>query len=116
MQRRCFLSASTAALATANAASSDPVTPAVIGADGMGHGHIRNLVKRPDARIATIRDIDQAVAERAAQTVQMETGQPPKLEADFRRMLEDKSIQAVVIATLATPAIPQPNFLGCQNI
>ena len=99
MQRRYFLSASTAALAAANAAPSSTVTIAVIGANGMGHGHIRNLVKRPDARIATICDIDQSVAERAGQIVRKETGRTPALEADFRRVLEDKSIQAVVIAT-----------------
>lgn len=99
MQRRYFLSASTAALATANAAPSDVVTLAVIGVNGMGHGHVRNMVKRPDARIATLCDIDQSVAERAGQTVQKETGRTPKLETDFRRVLEDKAIEAVVIAT-----------------
>jgi len=99
MERRFFLSASTAALAVSNAAPSDTVTLAVIGVNGMGHGHVRNFVKRSDVRIATLCDIDQAVAERAGQTVQKETGRTPKLEGDFRRVLEDKSIQAVVIAT-----------------
>lgn len=65
----------------------------------MGHVHVKNLVKRPDARVATICDIDQSAAERAGQTVQKETGRTPKLERDFRNVLEDKSIDAVLIAT-----------------
>jgi len=96
MNRRLFLSGSTAALA---APPGDIINLVVIGVNGMGHGHVRNLVKRSDARIAAICDIDQAVAERAGQTVQKETGRTPRLESDFRRVLEDKSIDAVVIAT-----------------
>lgn len=101
MQRRDFLSAA-AALAAAGATRGSPadqVSLAVIGVNGIGHSHVRNLVKRADARISTICDIDQSVAERAGQTVQQATGGTPKLESDFRRVLEDQSIDAVIIAT-----------------
>jgi predicted dehydrogenase len=101
MQRRDFLSGASALAATASTlrAGADQVSLAVIGVNGMGHGHVRNLVSRGDARVATICDIDQSVAERAGQTVQKATGRTPKLESDFRRVLEDKFINAVIIAT-----------------
>ncbi|MBI3682677.1 MAG: Gfo/Idh/MocA family oxidoreductase [Acidobacteria bacterium] len=98
MKRRDFLSlAGTAGVISA--APGDRVSVAVIGVNGIGHNHIRNFVKRSDVLIATICDIDQSVAERAGQTVLKATGRTPKLEGDFRRVIEDKSIDAVVIAT-----------------
>ncbi len=98
MQRRDFLSGA-AALTVLRASPNEQITVAVIGVNGMGHAHVRNLVKRPDVRIGSLCDIDQAVAERAGQTVLKATGAAPKLVDDFRRVLEDKSIHAVIIAT-----------------
>lgn len=101
MERRDFLAgaAMTAAAGAAQTPPSDRMTLSVIGTGGMGQGHVGRLVKRSDVRLATVCDIDQSNAERAAQAVQRATGQTPRIEGDFRRVLDDKSIDAVVIAT-----------------
>jgi predicted dehydrogenase len=77
----------------------DEVVVAIIGVGGQGSGHVQRVLGRKDARIAALCDIDQAHRERAGQTVNRERGYTPKLVEDFRELLDDKSIQAVIIAT-----------------
>ena len=108
--RREFLSRSTggaAALATAgtlairtsSASPNGQLGVSVVGVRGMGRGHVERLLTRDDVRITTICDIDQAVAERAGQMVHRAKGHTPELVEDFRNLLNDQSIDAVVVAT-----------------
>ncbi len=108
--RRRFLSDSVggaATLAAVNqlairstaASPNDAVVVAVIGAGGFGSTHVERLVKRQDARIAAICDVDQTRRERAGQMVHAGRGYTPKLVEDFRDLLNDKSINAFIIAT-----------------
>ena len=107
--RREFLSASLSGVAAAEAVSAglavkaaavnEQLQLAVIGVRGMGNGHVGRLVKRRDVRVSTLCDIDQKVLARAGQTVKSATGQAPVLVDDFRRVLDDPSVDAVVIAT-----------------
>lgn len=84
----------------ANAASpNDQIAVSVIGVGGMGHGHVERLLTRDDIRIASICDVDQANAERAGQTVHKGRGSTPALLGDFRRVLEDPAVDAVIVAT-----------------
>ena len=77
----------------------DQLQVAVIGVRNMGHGHIRNLVKRRDVRVAALCDVDRQMLDRAALTVTNANGQTPILLDDFRRVLDIKSINAVIVAT-----------------
>ena len=99
--RRDAVGAALAGLAIrANSASpNDQIGVSVIGVGGMGHGHVRRILTREDVRIVSICDVDQANAERAGQTVNSERGNTPKLVEDFRQVLEDKTVEAVVVAT-----------------
>src|SRR4051794_25635971 len=81
------------------ASPSDQVGVAVIGINGMGGFHVKTLAGRADARLVALCDVDENVLGRVAQTVQNATGKTPKLVGDFRRVLDDNGIQAVVIAT-----------------
>src|SRR5262245_10134870 len=81
------------------AAASDRVNVAVIGVNGMGHFHVKTLSQSPDARIVALGDVDEKVLARASETVQKATGKSPSSMGDFRKILDDKSIDAVVIAT-----------------
>ena len=110
MQRRQFLSKSigtAVALGTlANpgaqngfAASNEQLAIAVIGFNGMGFGHVRSIAKNSGARLVTLCDVDDAVLERGKQAVKSIAGNTPKLVRDFRRVLDDPSIDAVTIAT-----------------
>ena len=99
--RREAVSAAFGGLAVRASAASpnDQIGASVIGVGGMGHGHVERLLTRDDVRIVSICDVDQANAERAGQTVNKSRGSTPTLIEDFRRVLEDKSVDAVVVAT-----------------
>ena len=71
----------------------------LIGAGGMGRGHLRNLLLREDVHIACVCDVDDAVLEQVSGTVQKANRKKPRLVKDYRRLLEDASIHAVVVAT-----------------
>lgn len=105
MRRREFIdfgmrgaAAVTAARGVA-ALADDTVTVAVVGVGRMGSGHVNTLLRTPGARIGALCDINQEKMERAGQLVNREKGYTPRQEQDFRRLLEDKSIQAFMVAT-----------------
>ena len=99
--RREALSTASVGLAIRASAASpnNQIGASVIGVGGMGHGHIERLLIREDVRIVSICDVDQANAERAGQTVNRTRDDKPDLVEDFRRVLEDKNVDAVIVAT-----------------
>jgi predicted dehydrogenase len=104
MNRRHFVGStvSTVAFATLSnklVAQSDKVTIAVMGIRGQGAGLTRNFARLEDVNIAYLCDVDQNVFERAAKSVEELKSKRPQLIGDIRRALEDKSVDAVVIAT-----------------
>jgi predicted dehydrogenase len=107
VNRRNFLNASTgivtaAALAAAaklsEAAAGEPLNVGVIGPGGMGTNHLRLLAARKDVRVAYVCDVDANRLAAAARLVEQNGGQP-KAVKDLRQVLDDKSIEAVWIAT-----------------
>jgi predicted dehydrogenase len=64
-----------------------------------GGGHCLNLSKVPGVRIAKLCDVDERLFPKALAEVEKITGYRPKTEVDFRRLLDDKEIDAVSIAT-----------------
>ena len=99
--RREALSTASVGLAIQASAASpnNQIGASVIGVGGMGHGHIERLLIREDVRIVSICDVDQANAERAGQAVYRTRDDKPDLVEDFRRVLEDKNVDAVIVAT-----------------
>jgi predicted dehydrogenase len=78
--------------------ANDRVRVAIVGLRGRGENHIRGYGALPNVEIAALVDIDDNVmVERLAQVRKM--GFQPKTYSDIRKMLEDKSIDAVSIAT-----------------
>jgi predicted dehydrogenase len=77
----------------------DQVRIAVIGLRGRGMDHVRSFAKMPDVTIATVCDCDLNVVGPAVKAV-VDAGRPePKVVQDLRRVLDDKEIDAVSIAT-----------------
>jgi predicted dehydrogenase len=72
---------------------------AVCGVHGRGKDHIAGWSKQKEVRITAICDIDLNVAEAAAKTVEKQYGTKPAVIQDIRRLLDDKAIDAVSIAT-----------------
>jgi predicted dehydrogenase len=102
MQRRHFLvsaAATTAAASTSWAQANDRVRVAVIGVGSRGTAHIREMLPVANAEIAALVDPDGRRTEQASQMVFEKTGKRPRIETDMRRVFDDKSIDAVTVAT-----------------
>jgi predicted dehydrogenase len=102
MDRRQFLMGSAAALGAASSAfgaASDRVRVACIGIGGRGKDHIRGYSDLDNVEIAAICDVDDGHV--AAGLKQLEgLGKPkPQTYTDIRKLLEDKSIDAISIST-----------------
>ncbi len=97
MVRRTFLM--TPLAAAAQAPPSDRVRLAVIGMGSRGSELMRAFTRVPGAEIGAVVDPDGNRAEQAAAWVLKESGRRVRVESDMRRVFEDKSIDAVIIAT-----------------
>jgi predicted dehydrogenase len=73
-------------------------TDVVGGVGGRGHQLIAALLQVPDVRIAALCDVDQTFLRREAQLLK-DRGQAVATHTDLRRIFDDQSIDAVVIAT-----------------
>jgi predicted dehydrogenase len=98
MNRRHFLVAATTA-AQSWAAANDRVRVAIVGVGSRGSAHIGEILPVSNVEIAAVVDVDGRRTEAAAATVLQKTGQRPRIETDMRRIFEDKTIDAVTIAT-----------------
>ena len=71
----------------------------MIGVGLQGTSRLREFLKHPDTRIAAISDVDRDHLDRAVAEVEKIRGQKPKAFGDFRRVLDDREIDAVVVVT-----------------
>ena len=72
---------------------------AVCGVKGRGIEHVGQWSSMKDVQVAAIVDIDENVIHDAMSKVEKNSGNKPVYYKDFRKMLEDKSIDAVSVAT-----------------
>jgi predicted dehydrogenase len=70
----------------------------IVGLNGKGGHHIQVFLTVPGAKIVALGDVDQQVLARRAQELG-KVGVKVAVYSDYRRLLEDASIDAVVIAT-----------------
>ncbi|WP_343214125.1 Gfo/Idh/MocA family oxidoreductase [Fontisphaera persica] len=109
MPRRRFLratGASMAALSTFSlwSAENPPNRRLRVAVMGLGRGldHVRALLELPGVEIAWLCDVDTRRTDRAAETVAKQTNYRPQGQKDIRKVLEDKTTDALFIAA--------PNF------
>ncbi|MCA9094265.1 MAG: Gfo/Idh/MocA family oxidoreductase [Planctomycetaceae bacterium] len=81
------------------AAAGERVRLAGIGLRNQGKGVCSGLSALPDVEFAALCDIDEAQFGPLSSEIEKRQGKKPVWESDFRRLLDDKSIDAVVIAT-----------------
>jgi predicted dehydrogenase len=74
---------------------------ATVGTKGRGMDHLGGLAGMKDVDVVALVDIDENVVEPAMKTVERKSvgNKRPQLYKDIRKMLDDKSIDAVTIAT-----------------
>ncbi|MCZ2340852.1 MAG: Gfo/Idh/MocA family oxidoreductase [Bacteroidales bacterium] len=108
--RRSFLGQTVASAATLTVAPALPAMApasaaverlpiALMGCGGMGVHHLKNLMNRPDVDIRYVCDVDANRLASAARIVEAGQGHAPTPVKDVRRILDDKTIVAVWMAT-----------------
>lgn len=97
------LAAGTAALSLARpartAAANEKIVLGLIGPGGMGTSLLKSFAAQPDVELAYVCDVDADRLNRAVKNAETISGKAPKAVGDFRRILEDKAVDAVIIAT-----------------
>ncbi len=115
MNRRSFLhlAAVVPALLPRRVSANEKLVIACMGCRGRAGYLARGFADQPDFQIATIIDVDTRNFQPLIQSLNEKGRKTPKTETDFRRVLEDKSIDALVVGT------PEhwhaiPTILACQ--
>ena len=109
MNRRTFLGSTAATAATISLAAinsarsapspSDKITICVTGVRGRGGSLLETFAAIPEVTVKYVCDLDaQVLASRVAQ-VEAKTGRKPEGISDFRKALDDKSVDALVLGT-----------------
>jgi predicted dehydrogenase len=83
-------------IAVVGVSGSRPRVRGMIG--GRGMHHIRMYSEIPNVRVAAICDVDERLLPAAAAEVGTRFGKMPKTYVDFRKLLDDKDIDAVSLA------------------
>src|SRR3982074_1466484 len=91
--------AGTAVRSRAVASPNDTVRVACVGVHAQGRTHIRRYSAMPNVEIAAICDVDESVLNARIDEIEKSGKKRPAAFTDFRKLLEDKSIDAVSIAT-----------------
>jgi predicted dehydrogenase len=81
------------------ASPNDTVRVACVGVRGRGRSHIRAYTQMPNVEIAAVCDIDESVLNTRLGEIEKAKGKRPAGHTDLRKLLEDKSIDAISIAT-----------------
>jgi predicted dehydrogenase len=71
----------------------------VMGTGGRGAGLARTFQQQPNVEVAYVCDVDQGRADGAAGGVQKISGRSPRVVTDFRRILDDRAVDILVVAT-----------------
>jgi predicted dehydrogenase len=71
----------------------------IMGVNGRGMSHVASYLSLPNCEVAYICDVDSRALDKAVAAVVKKQVTKPKGVTDFRRMLEDREVDAISIAT-----------------
>ncbi len=102
--RRHFLGATAAVAATAALprvarAANDEIVVGVMGVNGRGSALTKVFAQQPNCRVAYVCDVDERAIAKGKAAATSVGGAMPEGVADFRRIRDDKGVDAMVIAT-----------------
>lgn len=83
----------------AKGSPSDKIAVAVMGVNSRGNYLARLFAGQPGTEVAYICDVDSRAMYKTIKDVAEIQGKKPKAEKDFRKILEDKGVDAMIIAT-----------------
>ncbi len=94
--------------------ANDRIHVALIGLNGRGNSMAGTFVKQKNAEVSCVCDVDSRAMPKAIKTVMdAKQNNTPKSEGDCRKVLEDKTIDAIYIATPDHWHAPL-TIMGCQ--
>ncbi len=79
--------------------AADTINVALIGCNGMGWANLSSMMRNDNIQLAAICDIDNSVIERRLADAEKNKWKKPAVYTDYRRLLENKDIDAVIIGT-----------------
>ena len=79
--------------------ANDRIRVAVLGVNGRGNNHIEDVMKQQNVVIATLCDPDMNILKTKAKSFEEKYKQKVTIEQDFRKVYDDKNIDAVTLAT-----------------
>jgi predicted dehydrogenase len=77
----------------------DRIRVAVLGVNGRGRNHIQEIMKQPGASVVALCDPDMTVLQECAKSFEDTYHKKIRIEQDFRRIYDDREIDAVTLAT-----------------
>lgn len=80
-------------------AANDKLIVALIGCRGMGMYNLTDHLKQPGIECAALCDVDNNILEERARTITEKTGKVPKQYNDYRRVIDDRDIDIVIVGT-----------------
>lgn len=78
---------------------SDNINVALVGCRNMGFGILQHHLSNPGVKCVAICDVDDSILNERSSEIQKKFNQSPKLYKDFRKLLEQKDIDAVIVGT-----------------
>src|SRR6201986_4604557 len=76
----------------------EKISVAVMGLNGRGMVHVKGFATNPNSTVSYLCDVDSKVLAKAASDAAKWQPTPPKTVTDFRRILDDKSVDVLAIA------------------
>ncbi len=83
----------------ASASPNAKLVVAIMGCNSRGMAHIKGMLAAPNVEIAYICDVDERAVAKGIKAATAKQGKEPKGAKDIRKVLEDKSVDAISIAT-----------------
>lgn len=81
------------------ASPNDKIVFGLIGCGGMGAANMRSFMGHPDVDVAAICDVDSSRMAGDIKSIEEKYGRKPDTYSDYRKMLERKDIDAIIIGT-----------------
>ncbi|MDR1865936.1 MAG: Gfo/Idh/MocA family oxidoreductase [Bacteroidales bacterium] len=81
------------------AGANDRINVMMVGVNSRGNALAQNFARQTDCEVTAICDVDKHAAEKCIASLKNVQSRTPKVEKDLRKALEDKQVDAVVIAT-----------------
>lgn len=79
--------------------ANDHINCATLGINSRGKAHVKAIHANKNAKILYTCDVDDVIVKEHNEWCQENIGYVPKVEKDFRKILEDKDVDAIFIAT-----------------